>query len=73
MPDIITGNRRTDITVGLRVPHELPGGAAGLRDTVGLRVPHELPGGAAGLRDFVAQAEATGIDRRPPAASTERS
>ena len=44
MPDIITGNRRTDITVGLRVPHELPGGAAG-------------------LRDFVAQVEATGIDR----------
>ncbi len=34
MPDIITGNRRTDITVGLRVPHELPGGAAGLRDFV---------------------------------------
>ena len=31
--------------------------------TVGLRVPHDLPGGAAGLRDFVAQVEATGIDR----------
>ncbi len=34
MPDIIAGNRRPDITVGLRVPHELPGGAAGLRDFV---------------------------------------
>jgi hypothetical protein len=54
VPDIITGNRRTDITVGLRVPHELPGGAAG-------------------LRDFVAQVEATGIDRLSPVASTERS
>ena len=31
--------------------------------TVGLRAPHDLPGGAAGLRDFVAQVEATGIDR----------
>jgi alkanesulfonate monooxygenase SsuD/methylene tetrahydromethanopterin reductase-like flavin-dependent oxidoreductase (luciferase family) len=35
MPDIIAENRPTDITVGLRVPHELPGGAAGLRDFVG--------------------------------------
>src|SRR5271167_5090113 len=34
MPNIIAGNRRPDITVGLRVPHELPGGAAGLRDFV---------------------------------------
>jgi len=34
VPDIIAGNRRPDITVGLRVPHELPGGAAGLRDFV---------------------------------------
>jgi alkanesulfonate monooxygenase SsuD/methylene tetrahydromethanopterin reductase-like flavin-dependent oxidoreductase (luciferase family) len=34
MPDIIAGNRQADITVGLRVPHELPGGAAGLRDFV---------------------------------------
>ncbi len=34
MPDIIAGNQRADITVGLRVPHELPGGAAGLRDFV---------------------------------------
>ena len=31
--------------------------------TVGLRAPHDSPGGAAGLRDFVAQVEATGIDR----------
>ena len=34
MPDIIAGNRRGDITVGLRLPHELPGEAAGLRDFV---------------------------------------
>ena len=38
MADITAGKRpdelpgRADITVGLRVPHELPGGAAGLRD-----------------------------------------
>ena len=32
MPDIRTRNQPADITVGLRVPHELPGGAAGLRD-----------------------------------------
>jgi len=31
MPDITAG-KRADITVGLRVPHELHGGAAGLRD-----------------------------------------
>jgi alkanesulfonate monooxygenase SsuD/methylene tetrahydromethanopterin reductase-like flavin-dependent oxidoreductase (luciferase family) len=31
--------------------------------SIGLRLPHELPGGVAGLRDFVAQVEATGIDR----------
>ena len=34
MPDIRTRNQPADITVGLRVPHELPGGAAGLRDFV---------------------------------------
>ena len=34
MPDIIAGDRRGDITVGLRLPHDLPGGAAGLRDFV---------------------------------------
>ena len=34
MPDNIAENRPADITVGLRVPHELPGGAAGLRDFV---------------------------------------
>jgi alkanesulfonate monooxygenase SsuD/methylene tetrahydromethanopterin reductase-like flavin-dependent oxidoreductase (luciferase family) len=32
MPDNVAENRPADITVGLRVPHELPGGAAGLRD-----------------------------------------
>ena len=34
MTDITAGKRRADITVGLRLPHELPGGAAGLRDFV---------------------------------------
>ena len=31
--------------------------------TVGLRAPYDAPGGAAGLSRFVAQVEATGIDR----------
>ncbi len=33
-PEVSGENRVPDITVGLRVPHELPGGAAGLRDFV---------------------------------------
>ena len=34
MTNIIAADQPADITVGLRLPHELPGGAAGLRDFV---------------------------------------